>query len=265
MGARVPRRDREPGVRVRLLDGFAVVVDGDRLDLSTAEARLMAFLTLHDGMRSRPFVAGNLWPDLDEPHARGNLRSALWRLRSHDIELVDGVGDQLGVAAHVGSDTDRLRRVATALLNGHEPVVLPASDQLGFDLLPGWYDDWVLYERERLRQLCLHALERLAGRLLDRGEFGAALDAALTAVRSEPLRESAHRMAVRIHLAEGNVVEATRQYETYRALVHAELGVDPTAEFTRMLTGARQLTAVAGPPRRASAGSGRARRPDRPT
>lgn len=234
-------------VRVRLLDGFAVVAGGTPVELSRSEARLVAFLALHAGMRSRSFVAGSLWPDLDEQHARANLRSALWRLRGHAPGLVEGPGDRLGVSPLVVTDTGRLRDLANSLLNGHVDSPLPAADDFGFDLLPGWYEEWLLLERERLRQLCLHALERLAERLFDRAEFGKSLDAALTAVQYEPLRESAYRIAVRVHLAEGNFVEALRQYETYRNLVATELGVRPSEAFAAMIPNPEVTVLVPGP------------------
>jgi DNA-binding SARP family transcriptional activator len=66
-------------------------------------------------------------------------------------------------------------------------------------LFPGWYDDWVLLERERLRRLRLHALEVLADKLVREGRYGEAVQATYAAVRTEPLRESAHRAVVRVH------------------------------------------------------------------
>jgi DNA-binding SARP family transcriptional activator len=103
------------------------------------------------------------------------------------------------------------------------------------DLLPGWYDDWVLFERERLRQLRLHALETLALALAAEGRFAAAVEAGLAAIRTEPLRESAHRVVVRVHLAEGNLTEALRQYELCRRLFRAELGLEPSALLTDLV------------------------------
>lgn len=239
--------DARPAIQVRLLDGFAVVVDGARVDLSACESRLVAFLALHDGIRSRVFVAGTLWPDVAEERARGNLRSALWRLRGTVPGLVEGGSRHVALASTALSDTQSLARVAASLRDAHTADALPETADFNVDLLPGWYEDWVLYERERLRQLCLHALERLAERLLERRDFGTALDAALTSVRAEPLRESAHRLAVRIHLAEGNVVEALRQYGCYVDLARDELGVAPSASFSRMLAdvGRMPVTAVA--------------------
>jgi DNA-binding SARP family transcriptional activator len=99
------------------------------------------------------------------------------------------------------------------------------------ELLPGWYEDWVLVERERLRQLRLHALEILSDRLTSMRRFGQAVEAGLAAVRDEPLRESAHRALIRTHLAEGNTEEALRQYRRYRQLLHDELGLVPSQEM----------------------------------
>jgi DNA-binding SARP family transcriptional activator len=99
----------------------------------------------------------------------------------------------------------------------------------------GWYDDWVLSEAEDWRQLRLHALEALADRLTAIGRWGEAADAAGAAVRAEPLRESANAALIRVHLAEGNQSEAVRQFDRYRALLDAELGLEPTPRLRRLV------------------------------
>jgi DNA-binding SARP family transcriptional activator len=96
------------------------------------------------------------------------------------------------------------------------------------DLLPEWHDDWLVVEQESYRQKRLHALERAAKFLCDRGSFTDALAASFVAVRSEPLRESAHRRVIEVHLAEGNHAEALRQYHVYRQLMSTELGLVPS-------------------------------------
>jgi len=104
-----------------------------------------------------------------------------------------------------------------------------------FDLLPGWYDDWLVVDRERIRQLRLHALEALATQRLRDGRYAAALDAALAAVRADPLRESAHRCVICAHAAEGNVAEALRQYERCREILATELNIAPSASLLALL------------------------------
>jgi DNA-binding SARP family transcriptional activator len=111
---------------------------------------------------------------------------------------------------------------------------VPDAALLG-ELLPGWYDDWVLLERERLRQLRMQALEAVAARLAFLGRHCEALEAAYAAVRAEPLRESAHRTVVRVHLAQGNLAEALRAYDFFRTMVEDELGVPPTEQMTRLV------------------------------
>lgn len=95
------------------------------------------------------------------------------------------------------------------------------------ELLPGWYDEWVLLERERLRNQQLHALEELSARLSGAGRHTSAVDAALAALAADPLRETAHRALIEAHLAEGNQGEAIRRWRSYRSLIRDRLRLDP--------------------------------------
>ncbi|MFN0282850.1 MAG: BTAD domain-containing putative transcriptional regulator, partial [Kineosporiaceae bacterium] len=103
------------------------------------------------------------------------------------------------------------------------------------DLLPGWYDDWTILERERLRQRVLHALEAQSRILSARGLHADAVDAALAAVRAEPLRESAQRTLIEAYLSEDNWVEARRTLDGYHDLLHRELSVSPSTELIDMV------------------------------
>ena len=124
---------------------------------------------------------------------------------------------------------------ARRLLFGPADEFTADAKLLGGQLLPDWYDEWVLVERERLRQLCLNALERLSCRWLEQGEIALAIDAAFAAVAGEPLRESAHRVLVAAHLAAGNLGEAVRQYEQYQRLLRDALDLEPSAAFKRQV------------------------------
>jgi DNA-binding SARP family transcriptional activator len=106
-----------------------------------------------------------------------------------------------------------------------------AVARLSAELLPGWYDEWVLLAAEDWRQLRLHALEALAGALTGMRLFGAATAAARAAVCIEPLRESAQAALIRVHLAEGNQSEALRDFDRYCRLLHTELGLAPTHQL----------------------------------
>jgi DNA-binding SARP family transcriptional activator len=106
---------------------------------------------------------------------------------------------------------------------------------LSADILPDWYDDWVSVERERFRQLRLHALEALSERLVAAGRYALAIEAGVAAVAGEPLRESAHRVLIRAHVAEGNHSEAVRQYHAFRRLLQTELSLDPSPQMEALI------------------------------
>lgn len=199
--------------------------------------RLLALLALR-GACPRSYVAGLLWQDCSDPHAMGNLRATLSRLHGRGLRDVvhsdDGV---LSLDSDVEVDVRVLVGTASAVLDeGGEAADREALRILRSDeLLVGWYDDWVVLHRERIRQLRLHALEVLSARLAADGHGAAAVEAALAAVVAEPLRESAHRALICAHLSEGNRGEAVRQLSRLRALLRYELGVEPSAKATGLL------------------------------
>jgi DNA-binding SARP family transcriptional activator len=221
-----------PGRTVlHLFTGPMVTVDGRRLAVPEGSKRLLGFVALHRRRIDRRQVAGALWPCGGDDRAAGNLRSALWRLRCADIDVLDADKWTLGLHEGVAVDVRDVHAWAGRLINGTPGVgdlAVRPSWVDALDLLPGWCEDWVLYERERLRQRTLHALESLSRRLAEAGRAADAVDAALLAVAAEPLRESAQRALVEAHMAEGNRAEALRTYETYRRLLRRELDVDPS-------------------------------------
>lgn len=199
--------------------------------------RLVSFLALHDRPLLRLYVAGSLWTDSSESHAAGCLRSALWRLSRPGIAVVETLGKQLRLAAHVAvdvRDASRRARRLVATSSPIEPGDLTAM-MTAADILPDWYDDWVVVERERFRQLRIHALEAISARLRDEGRYAEAVEAGLAAVQCEPLRESAHRAVVAAHLSEGNIVEALRQYATFRGILRAEIDLEPSSAMEELI------------------------------
>src|SRR5262245_41018603 len=197
--------------------------------------RVIAFLALQHHALRRSYVAGSLWLESTEERAAASLRSALWRLNRR-CPLVEVTGERLRLAGHVSVDVHAAIGQAHRLLDPSDPCCPgPGQVQLSDDLLPDWYDDWVAIERERFRQLRVHALEQLCNRLTRAKRFGEAIDAGLAAMHCEPLRESAHRALVRTHLAEGNRGEAIRQYQRFRELLHDELGLEPSQELEALV------------------------------
>ncbi|MBW3555806.1 MAG: transcriptional regulator [Actinobacteria bacterium] len=217
-------------VRLSLLRAFEVRRGGRVIDLPLSAQRLVAFLAIHHRPLRRGYVAGTLWPDLTEERAAGNLRSALWRVRQPGVDLVEATPSHLKLAENVEVDLRLASCLARRVIDLGEGAEVLAVDEDGLsgDVLPDWYDEWVPLERERFRQVRLHALETLCDRLAGIGRYAEAVQAGLAAVSGEPLRESAQRALVKAYLAEGNPGEAIRQYRRYRTLLHDELGLEPS-------------------------------------
>lgn len=222
-------------VQLFLLDGFRLLHGGAPAVVPRGLQRVVALIGLRPGA-TRTHLAGLLWPDTPEERALSRLRTALWRLRRNGSCPVLTSGGAVRLDARVEVDVDDLVRAAARVREGGDPRwaegVLIAGRH---DLLPGWYDDWVLVERERLRQLRLHTLEQIARAYLRAGQHGEALQAALEAMRAEPLRETPHRLVVQVHLAEGNAYEALHAFYAYRQLILSELQLEPSVAMRALL------------------------------
>jgi DNA-binding SARP family transcriptional activator len=219
-----------------LLHGFELRAEGRALELPLSAQRLVALLALQDRPLQRLYVAGNLWLDSSEERANASLRTTLWRLGRNDCPIVEVTGNQVALAPEVSVDLHTVRaRARRVLQHEHvEPVDLDTLCLAG-ELLPDWYEDWVLIERERFRQLRLHALDALCEELTADGRYSAAVEAGHASVAAEPLRESAHRLLVAAYLAEGNAGEALRQYRIFRDVLAAELGIEPSQQMEALV------------------------------
>lgn len=217
---------------LRLLGGFRVLVDDLPVELTPVTERLVAILALQ-GRTSRSRVAGMLWPDTPECRALASLRTGIWRVNQAAAGLVESTRTTLDLSPRAEVDVRRYVRTAAERMRARAPSD-EVSDYEG-DLLPDWDEEWLIAERERLRQLRLHLLESEAQRLARDGQFGLALEAAYSALCADPLRESAHRTIIGIHVAEGNTSEARRAYETCRRTLVNDLGVEPSADTARLV------------------------------
>lgn len=205
---------------LQLLDGFELSDRHRPVLVPRPAQRLLAYLALRARPVARRTVAATLWADLGDAQGLARLRSTLWRLPAvGGHQLVLSRQSRLSLAPEVEVDVRLVRQ--------EDRLDELDVDRLSCDVLPDWPDDWVDVERERFRQVRLHLLERLAERASERRHYGRALQAALTAVASDPLRESAHRQVMTIHLAEQNPAEALRQYEACRRVLRTELGLAP--------------------------------------
>ena len=220
-----------------LMNGFSLHSGGSVQRLSASAQRLVALVALQGRSVSRQRAAFTLWPDSTEAHAYGSLRTALFRLRAvcPGGSLLETRGE-FELSATVGVDIRRAYELAARLesagsLNG-ETKELERLLDCG-DLLPDWYDEWVLVERERFHEVRLRALEKLCESHLTSGDVTSAIGCASAAVRADPLRESSRRMLIGALLVEGNRAQALTQHRQFRDVLQP-LGLVPSPRFDEL-------------------------------
>ena len=235
-------------LRISLLGGFLIEYEGKSLPpISSAAGRsLLAYLITHRGRwHTRDLLAGTFWPERSESSARKRLSQALWQiqtaLRSADAdESTLGVTpNQVSFNADQGTywlDVEEFERITDSAETSY-PDLASSVDGLERavalyrgDFLAGFYDDWMLLERERLSSLYRHTLERLVALHKARSDYRAALSHARRLVVEDPVRESAHREVMRLNFLLGSSTEALQQYERCRAILQEEFHVEPSAK-----------------------------------
>jgi DNA-binding SARP family transcriptional activator len=232
------------GVLRICLFGTVQVSHGDRRQDTRAihgVQGLLAYLVLHRRRsHAREALTGLFWGDHTETRARSCLSTALWRLR----RLLEPPGVTRGTylvtsrIGEVGFNCDSEHWVDVAAFE-HGVQRRPVPDWSGVesaithytgDLLEGFYEDWALRERERLRLLYLDTLGRVLRHHLDSDDLEAALACGQRILEMDPLREEIHRELIRLHLRGGHRAHALRQYQICRDLLARELGIEPMEE-----------------------------------
>lgn len=231
--------DPELDIRLKLTTEFQLLISSRHVAVPPGVQRLLAFLAIARQPIRRSRVAGELWPDVAEWRALGNLRSVLWRLSRIRDGAVRVLGDRLTLDASIEIDLQALTELATRILDQLDGSTLLGVPELvqAADILPGWEDEWLVIERQRFRELRLRALERACETMIMRGDAHHGVQACLAAVEAEPFRESAQRLLVRMHLSEGNRAAALRSYLAFRDLVETELGIEPSNLMDDLVAG----------------------------
>jgi len=225
----VPRWD------LTLLGYWQLKRNDEPVDVGARQKRVITSLALL-GVRPRHFIATLLWPDGSETQAAGNLRASIFRI-SHELPYLMCTTEPLRLEDHVTVDVHRLRQTIGALIDSGEPGVPRTTIDLlrTTELLPGWYEDWVVCEQELLQHERVDALEILARRYLAEGDPPHAIVAARSAASIEPLRESLQFLLVRGYLAADNRASALSAYRDFCLRLRSELGMAPSPRFDDLL------------------------------
>ncbi|SDK59259.1 BTAD domain-containing putative transcriptional regulator [Arthrobacter sp. ok362] len=220
---------------LELLGAWRLFAKGEPVHVAPRQQRLIAALALM-GPRPRVALAGLLWPGNTDTRASGNLRATLWYV-SHELpNLLTDTHGILDISSGVEVDIRNLQCSVKTLLNGDSSRPLELLEQLKrAELLPGWYEDWLLFQQEHLGQIRLSALDALARQFMANGDFEQAVTASASAVSIEPLREKSHRLLIEAFLASGNVAAAIKDFKSYRSRLRLECGVQPSTQLTRLI------------------------------
>lgn len=228
--------DAQKRVLISMMDGFSVGSYITSLT-PTSALRIVACLALR-GSTPRKRIAGLLWPGVTDKRAQGNLRSALWRLGQDFPGLIESRRGMLSLTADASTDVSRLIGIVCHISSSEsyipEGIDLELLVSLG-TLTPEWEDEWVVSERERLRQMQLNALDTLTRRLIAQDRVGAAILTGQAALAADPLRESSFELVIRALLVQGNLAQAHRLFDAFAGLLEAELGVSPSCTIEQLL------------------------------
>lgn len=242
-------------LKINLLGNVRITHDGIEINdgMGRIVTGLLGYITLfHHRFHTREFLAGLFWGGSSEDRARSSLSTTLWRLRKilEPGSIPAGAYLLTTPAGEVGFNRQSdhwldieffENRVTTALdlpyASLHVNQVRQLEDALniyGGELLEGFYDDWALRERERLRLLFVKGQSHLLHYFHHQGAWDQGLSCARKIIDLDPLREEIHRKMMRLYFENGERTQALRQYQKCREILASELGVAPMEETQQL-------------------------------
>jgi DNA-binding SARP family transcriptional activator len=242
-------------LQIKLLGGFCLSYAdkpvGDKPVGGVTTERLQAlfaYLVLHRNVpQTRQRLAFEFWPDSTEAQARTNLRRELHHLRqglpdADRFLLTDAKTLQWNPHAPFVLDVAEFERaLATAETAERSADVKNARTfweqaiaLYGGDLLPSCEDEWIVPEREHLRQKLLHALESLTCLSEAEGDYRAAIRFAQRLLELQPLHETSYAALMRSHHKNGDRANALQVYHRCMTVLREELGIDPSANTRKL-------------------------------
>jgi len=226
-----------PTLRLSFLGPLDICYDGQQLPKPAAlkSQSLLAYLVLHRDMpQPRDRLIGLFWGDRPESKARASLSTALWHIRRclpEDCIISDPQTVKFDPEGDLWLDVDEFELQVS---QDDIPALRSAVALYRGDFLDGFYHEWVIDERYRWEMLFMEALTRLMVGLEARKEHDAALATALRLLERDPLREDAHRLAMRAYCRLGQRNAALEQYHRCAEIVQEDLGAGPMVETTEL-------------------------------
>lgn len=211
-------------------------------------ASLFAYLTYHiDRPHPREELIDRFWPDVELMKGRESLSTALSSLR-HQFELPNWpsgsviIADRMtvrmnstNVMTDIGAYEKLVRQARSTRVESVKLANLAKAATLyRGPLLPGLYDDWIQFQRQRLADTFLNTVAELAGALEANGDFGQAVAVLHRAVAVDPFNEDIRGRLMRLYLAHGEPALALREFQALRTSLNDELGVNPSPALCQL-------------------------------
>ncbi len=240
------------GLEISTFGGLELRKDGKPVTslVSRKAEALLVYLASNKQTFSREVLANLLWGDKNQKRSMGNLRVILHSLRKELGDFVEITNETVAInfCADVLMDVAEIDGKLTAHLPNGEIASIQAAEELKEtlslyrgDFLEGFYvrgasdyEEWLLIERERIRQLVQEALLALVLYHQDQGDYKAGIAHARQLLQIDPLSEQANQYLMRLLAYSGQRNAALTQYEIYSETLMTELGVDPTEETTNL-------------------------------
>src|SRR5262245_46282583 len=233
---------------VRLFGRLSIEQGGrtlDGLDARKVQELFCYLLLRRDHHHAHETLSSVFWGDLSTAQSKKALRQTLWHLQTvlegplepapDSVLCVEPEWVQLNPRADLWLDVAAFER-AFSLAQGipgealNEETARALQDAVHLyrgDLLEGWYQEWCVYERERLKYLYLTMLDRLMGYCEARHTYEAGISYGMQILRYDRARERTHRRLMVLYYRAGDRVAALRQYERCLAVLNEELSARP--------------------------------------
>ena len=245
----------DEGLRLVLLGKPQIIRDGVPVTgfVYNKALALLAYLAVTKRPHSRESLAGLLWGEMPDAAAKANLRKILSVLREIAAPNVEIGRQAVGFnrASNYWLDTEIFEAkpqdpaatsITPAEMQDRDVKLLDDAVQLyKGDFLEGFYvrdapafEEWVLPERERLRQRMLQALYRLAAYYTARGHYARGIEYTTRLLALEPWHEEVHQQMMLLFALSGQRSAALNQFEVCRRLLADELGVQPNRDTVEL-------------------------------
>jgi len=230
------------GLKITLLGQFKLQAKDLPIELPSRPAQsLLAYLALNAGVtQRREKLASLLWPEASETNARSYLRQALWRIRKA-LERASIPGENYLETSDISitfkAQADYWVDAALLLEIGEAPTIEDLTEAVSLyqgELLPGFYDEWIVLERDRLQAVFHQMMNLLLEHLIQAEQWDKTLKWGEQWIRLGFAPEPAFRYIMLAHAGLGDQGMVNSTYQRCVESLSRELDLEPSPETQQL-------------------------------